>query len=81
MKVTVQDRAAERRAWGHGLYRPVLRTVEIADTCPECGGPRGEPRSKRQHEDGEWYSVDVWDNPCGHVDAYVDVIKEATVTA
>lgn len=51
--------------------------INIADTCPVCGGPRGKPYHHRFHEDSEWYTVDRWDNPCGHVDKYKDVLKEA----
>lgn len=51
--------------------------IEIADTCPICGGPRGEPKSYRFHEDGEWRVVDQWDNPCGHVDTYFNAWKES----
>ena len=51
-------------------------TVEIADTCPVCGGSRGKPHRKQYCEDGEWYTVDTWTNPCGHLDRYPDVIRE-----
>ncbi len=52
-------------------------TVTISDRCPVCGGKRGEPQSYSFCEDGEWYSIDQWQNPCGHVDKYVNVLKEA----
>lgn len=52
-------------------------TVEIADNCPRCGLKRGVPSWIRQCEDGDWYDVNVWKNPCGHVDMYRDVYKEA----
>ena len=77
MEVTVIDREAMRQTWGHGLYSPILKTVEIVPTCPKCGGPRGEPRLQRQCEDGEWFNVSRWDNPCGHIDKYTDVLVEA----
>ncbi|MEU2487129.1 hypothetical protein ABZ593_21280 [Streptomyces sp. NPDC012617] len=54
--------------------RPV--TVTIAAECPRCGGPRGEAKHHRFCEDGEWYSVDTWANPCGHEDAYEAVLAE-----
>lgn len=79
MKVTVVDRAYISRAWGNG-YRSILealRTVEIANTCPRCGGPRGEPQLQRMCEDGEWYSASIWQNPCSHIDMYPDVLAEA----
>lgn len=79
MKVTVVDRDLQRDLWGNGYQAidQVLTTVEIADTCPCCGGKRGKPHLERFCEDGEWYSVSVWSNPCGHVDKYGAVIEEA----
>lgn len=76
MKVRVRDRSAEA-PWGSGPVRPVVRTVEISTKCPVCGGKRGKPANLNQVDDGEYYSVDVWTNPCGHVDYYEDVVKEA----
>lgn len=57
-----------------------MNIVQIAVNwfCPVCGKPRGEPVLKNFCEDGDWYSVDCWSNPCGHVDMYRDVLKEAT---
>ena len=77
MKVRVRDRRAEGARWGHGGPLVMLRTVEIADRCPTCGGPRGEPALRRYCEDGEWYDVSRWDNPCGHIDLYDDILREA----
>ena len=51
--------------------------VEISDKCPVCGGPRGIPTWHNFCEDGEWLSVNVWENPCGHVDLYKNVLIEA----
>ncbi|MFD3844793.1 hypothetical protein ACFWVB_02735 [Streptomyces microflavus] len=51
-------------------------TVTVSPTCPVCGGPRGEARSHRFHEDGDWLSVDMWDNACGHVDMYGAALVE-----
>jgi hypothetical protein len=67
-----------RNSWFGGdgwTFYPV--TVEIADTCPQCGGPRGEPAPNHFRECGEWYTVDTWENPCGHMDRYPDVLREA----
>lgn len=79
MIVTVIDRRAQDFDWGHGLsnINRYLRNVEIADNCPRCGNPRGIPTWSRLCEEGEWYSVSNWDNPCGHLDMYSDVLKEA----
>jgi hypothetical protein len=76
MKVRVRDRSAEK-PWGVGFTDPVVRIVEISVRCPACGGLRGTPRNLNQCDDGAHYSVDVWDNPCGHVDYYAAVVKEA----
>jgi hypothetical protein len=51
--------------------------VEISDNCPVCGGPRGKLIGHNFHEDGESYFVHRWDNPCGHIDKYADVYREA----
>jgi len=74
MKVTVMY----RNNWFGGdgwTYYPI--TVEISDNCPICGGKRGIPHSYNFCEDGEWFNVDRWDNPCGHIDKYGDVIRES----
>lgn len=78
MKVTVVDREAMNRAWGSpGLYTVITKYVEISDDCPVCGEPRGKPVMIPYCEDGHHYSVDQWNNPCGHVDLYKDVLQEA----
>lgn len=51
--------------------------VEISDNCPICGGKRGEPQERQYCEDGEFYTVDNWENPCGHLDKYKDVYNES----
>lgn len=52
-------------------------TVEISPLCPSYGNARGEVKKKSFCEDGGWYVCDTWINPCGHIDTYVNVIKEA----
>ena len=74
MKVTVMY----RNNWFGGdgwTYYP--KTIEINATCPKCGQPRGNPISKRFCEDGEWFDIDCWVNPCGHVDMYKDCLLES----
>lgn len=73
MKVTVMY----RNNWfgGDGWIAYPIQ-IEIADTCPVCGGKRGTPYWHRFHEDGQWIDVQKWDNPCGHVDSYKDCIVE-----
>lgn len=79
--VIVRDHAAEAAAWGHssGPWSPAIRTVEISAFCQVegCGQRRGEVRGFNGCEDGAYYHVNVWQNPCHHVDYYADVIKEA----
>jgi hypothetical protein len=75
--VVVLDRAAQDAAWGRGGGGLVFRTVTLVWICPSCFGPRGEPSPRRFCEDGEFYWVDCWQNPCGHVDHYPEVLREA----
>lgn len=78
MRITVVDRAATAAAWGGpGPYTVATKTVEIPDLCPVCGGPRGKPVSRPFCEDGHHYAVHCWKNPCGHLDRYEDVLREA----
>lgn len=78
MQVTVVDRARMDTLYGQPRFPGVIRrTVEINDKCPSCGGPRGKPQKARYHEWGEFYYVDNWTNPCGHLDRYSDVLQEA----
>jgi len=51
-------------------------TAEIADTCPQCGGPRGEPFNGFSFDGSRRLVVSQWNNPCGHVDYYEDVRQE-----
>ena len=80
MTVTVRDRSSEA-PWGAGMTNPVTRKITISAFCPVCGGRRGEPRGLNSCDDGAYYWVQVWDNPCGHVDAYADVVNEARAMA
>lgn len=57
------------------IYYPV--TVEIGDRCPVCNSERGKPVPYNFCEDGEWFVVDRWKNPCGHIDYYPEVLKES----
>jgi len=50
--------------------------IEIADNCPVCGAKRGDPHPRSYCEDGEWYTVDNWENPCGHIDTYQMAYRE-----
>lgn len=77
MTVTVRDRASES-PWGSAsLITPITRTVTISAFCPVCGERRGEPFGLNQCDDGAFFWVQGWNNPCGHLDTYRDVIEEA----
>ena len=71
-----------RNNWFGGdgwTYYPM--TITIGDNCPKCGGARGFPYPFCFHEDGEWITVDKWDNPCGHIDTYHATLLEAGIRA
>lgn len=75
MTVTVRDRGSES-PWGSGPVTP--RPVRVSSAyCPQCGQRRGEPRDLNQCDDGAYYWVQIWTNPCGHIDHYKAVIAEA----
>jgi hypothetical protein len=71
--VQVPDRAA---TWGRTGPAVLVRTLIISPRCPQCGEPRGEPYLHSFYEDGDWYVVSRWDNPCGHRDLYEEVLIE-----
>ncbi len=54
-----------------------LTTIEIDNKCPKCGSERGVKRWKGFSYDGSRrIIVDCWENACGHIDKYTDVIRE-----
>ena len=57
---------------GHYSAKVAVRWV-----CPTCGGPRGEVTRGISYDGSRRLGVDTWKNPCGHVDKYVDVLREA----
>ena len=72
--VTVID----RQYWGSpNTPYPLVRTIVLDWVCPQCGGPRGKLSSRHQYESGTSFYINIWQNPCGHLDLYADVIKEA----
>jgi hypothetical protein len=80
--VRVRDSAAGSALWGtSGPFTPIIRTVQISSNCPACGARRGEIRGDNGCEDGAYYHVNVWDNPCGHIDYYPAVLREARMLA
>lgn len=73
MKVTIMYR--NNFEGGDGwTYYPL--NITIGDNCPICNEKRGKPYVHHFSEDGEWFSVNRWDNPCGHLDKYGDVWRE-----
>jgi hypothetical protein len=76
MTVTVMHRNNYEGGDGWTYY---AKTVTISAYCPICGERRGAPTWHNQCEDGEWFSLNVWENPCGHKDLYKDVLIEAGV--
>jgi len=52
-------------------------TVKLYWTCPTCGGPRGEIGTGFSYDGSRRLVVNVWENPCGHVDYYPNVREEA----
>ncbi len=76
MKVTIMYRNNWKCIGGDGwAYYPM--TIEISNQCPICGKPRGKPYPYRFREDGQWFVIDKWDNPCGHIDCYSTVFLES----
>lgn len=69
-KKTVYIPAREEHDGFHGVH------VTIDWICPECGGPRGDVY-KTSFDGSRRLHVDGWKNPCGHVDKYSAVRKEA----
>ncbi|MFI0827191.1 hypothetical protein ACH4Q7_22360 [Streptomyces roseolus] len=67
------------RGTGSGYSGVTIRTVVVSANCPTCGGPRGEATPYRFCEDGEYLTVDRWENPCGHIDMYAAVLAEARI--
>ena len=51
--------------------------VRLFWTCPTCGGPRGEVHDARSYDGSRILYCDGWENPCGHVDKYSAIRKEA----
>jgi hypothetical protein len=45
--------------------------------CPKCGQPRGDIVPGKRYNQGKALDVDAWENPCGHVDDYTAIRREA----
>lgn len=55
----------------YGMY------VKLRWVCPICGQPRGQILKGWSYDGSRFLAVDTWNNPCGHIDKYDDVRKEA----
>jgi len=53
--------------------------VTVDWICPVCGEPRGEVKAGVSWDGSRRLYCDTWSNPCGHVDKYSDVRKEAAI--
>lgn len=53
--------------------------VTLLWECPACGGPRGEPFRTLSYDGSRRLGCDGWTNPCGHVDSYAAVRREAGI--
>ena len=62
----------------HGLFGV---SVTVSWVCPVCGGPRGDVFRTMSYDGGLRLHCDGWKNPCGHIDSYADVRREAGITA
>lgn len=54
--------------------------VTLAWQCPRCGGPRGEVFRTISYDGSCRLSCDGWENPCGHIDFYSSVRREAGIS-
>jgi hypothetical protein len=52
-------------------------TVTLLWQCPRCGGPRGEVFRTISYDGSRRLACDGWRNPCGHIDYYSNVRREA----
>lgn len=51
--------------------------VRLKWVCPVCNKPRGEIKKTLSYDGSRYLPCDGWNNPCGHVDKYDAVRKEA----
>ena len=75
---TMTVKVFDRSTWGTSAPYPLVRTITISKTCPKCGARRGEPKIKGQFDNGDMHYIHTWHNPCGHIDMYSEVLKEAS---
>lgn len=51
--------------------------VKLRWICPICGQPRGDIKNVRSYDGSLILFCNGWDNPCGHIDKYDALRKEA----
>lgn len=68
-------RVVDRSTWGTSQPYPLIRKIEVDWSCPVCGKEMGEPREHVFFENGDTHVCDVWDNECGHVVKYHELLK------
>lgn len=51
--------------------------VRLRWVCPTCGGPRGAVHPAISFDGSRRLACDGWTNPCGHIDYYQAVRREA----
>lgn len=51
--------------------------IKLYWRCPVCGGSRGEIRKVKSYDGSLVLFCNGWSNPCGHIDKYVNLLKEA----
>jgi uncharacterized protein (DUF983 family) len=56
-------------------FRKVV-AIDISNRCPVCGGPRGRVFPALAYDGSIRMEVDRFDNPCGHIDKYENLLKE-----
>lgn len=61
----------------HGGYPGYAVKVVLEWICPQCGGARGEPAPTISYDGSRRLGVDGWENDCGHIDYYSNVLVEA----
>lgn len=61
----------------HEGFEYWVRKVRISKYCKRCGGERGKPYKTRSYDGSRFVCCDGWQNPCGHVDLYKDVVEES----
>lgn len=51
--------------------------IKLRWVCPVCGQPRGTIKNVRSYDGSLCLCCNGWENPCGHIDKYSAVRREA----